>query len=211
MFSHEATVYKTYGVYLPLMIKARIYSGKAQYPSVTIKNGNITQKKDTDYTLKYWNNKNIGSGKVTIVFIGLHLPKGLKSIEASAFSGCSGLCGPLHIPEGLTSIEAYTFRGCSTLFGKLHLPEDLTRIGRGAFYGCSGLYGELCLPEGLKSIGDGVFYNCNAIEKIIFCDPYTEINGLLNMYSSTIICGYRNSTAEEYAKTQGLVFEELKG
>jgi hypothetical protein len=160
---------------------------KAQYPAVTIKNGNITLKTGTDYTLKYWNNKNIGFGKVTIAFIGLHLPKGLKSIEASAFSGCSGLSGKLRLPKGLTSIGAY------------------------AFSGCSGLYGELCLPEGLKSIGDGVFYNCNAIEKIIFCDPYTEINGLLNMYSSTIICGYRNSTAEEYAKTQGLVFEELKG
>jgi hypothetical protein len=51
---------------------------------------------------------------------------------------------------------------------------------------------------------------CNTIDIFIFHNPYTTITGRLNPFSSSQICGYRNSTAEEYALKNGLVFEELK-
>lgn len=164
----------------------------------------------------------------------LHFPDSLISIGNAAFFNCKKITGELRLPDGITNISFLSFAGCSG-FKELHLPNSLYRIGREAFAVCSGLAGELCLPESLKRIGEGAFYGCtglngvlkfpesleyieesafyqcNAIEKIVFNNPCTIIEGSLNKYASTIICGYRNSTAEEYAKTQGLVFEELEG
>ncbi len=42
------------------------YTGKAKVPTVTIKNGSYTLKQGTDYTLSYKNNKNIGTGTITV-------------------------------------------------------------------------------------------------------------------------------------------------
>ncbi len=46
------------------------YSGKAKTPSVKVKNGNATLKKDVDYTVTYSNNINAGMATVTIQGIG---------------------------------------------------------------------------------------------------------------------------------------------
>ena len=140
----------------------------------------------------------------------LRLPEGLTSIGDRAFLDCSGLSGELKLPEGLISIGDHAFEGCWRLRGELRLPKGLTRIGDRAFEGCIGLSGKLRLPESLTRIGDSVFYGCNSLEKILFYNPKTELKGTLNPYSSTIICGFRNSTAEDYARTHELVFEELK-
>ncbi len=42
------------------------YDGKNKEPSVVVKNGNTTLKKDTDYKVSYKNNKNVGTATVTI-------------------------------------------------------------------------------------------------------------------------------------------------
>lgn len=42
------------------------YDGKAKTPEVTVKHGNTTLAKGTDYTLSYSHNTNVGTGKVTI-------------------------------------------------------------------------------------------------------------------------------------------------
>ena len=42
------------------------YDGNAKTPTVTIKDGNTTLTKDTDYTVAYSDNTNAGTGKVTI-------------------------------------------------------------------------------------------------------------------------------------------------
>ena len=43
------------------------YNGKAKTPSVTVKVGGKTLKKDTDYTVSYSNNTKVGTAKVTIM------------------------------------------------------------------------------------------------------------------------------------------------
>ena len=140
----------------------------------------------------------------------LHLPHGLTSINNGAFCECSGFSGELHLPHGLTSIGDGAFYGCSGFSGELHLPDGLTSIGNGAFCECSGFSGELHLPDSLTSIGVGAFSSCDRIETIYFHNINTEIKDFLSPYSDTIIVGYRYSTAEEYARENGLVFEELK-
>ena len=43
-----------------------IYDGKAKKPTITVKDGNKTLVKDTDYTITYGNNVNAGTAKVTV-------------------------------------------------------------------------------------------------------------------------------------------------
>lgn len=43
-----------------------IYNGTAKLPSVTVKKGSATLKRNTDYTLSYANNKNVGTASVTV-------------------------------------------------------------------------------------------------------------------------------------------------
>ena len=139
----------------------------------------------------------------------LRFPAGLTSIGDGAFMGCSRIGGELKLPKGLTSIERDTFADCRGLTGELKLPEGLTKIEFGAFMHCGGLSGTVHLPESLTIIENNAFYGCNALKKIVFYNPNTQIEDPLTSNISTIICGYRNSTAEEYAKAHGQVFEEL--
>ncbi|MCM1364938.1 MAG: fibronectin type III domain-containing protein [Faecalibacterium sp.] len=46
--------------------KTAAYTGKALKPTVTVKSGKTTLKKDKHYTVSYSNNKNLGTAKVTV-------------------------------------------------------------------------------------------------------------------------------------------------
>ena len=58
----------------------------------------------------------------------------LKTVGASAFSGCSGLTS-INFPEGLESVGPEAFAFCSSLTA-LSLPASVTSVGLGAFGGC---------------------------------------------------------------------------
>ena len=49
------------------------YTGKAIKPAVSIKNGSVALKQDTDYTLSYKNNKKKGTATVTITGKGNYI------------------------------------------------------------------------------------------------------------------------------------------
>ena len=42
------------------------YSGKAKTPALTVRNGTVKLKKNTDYTLTYSKNKNVGTAVITV-------------------------------------------------------------------------------------------------------------------------------------------------
>lgn len=80
-------------------IKTYTYTGKAITPSVTVKYGSVTLKKDRDYTVKYTNNVNPGTASVTITGkgdytgtkkasfkIALSTPSGLKQSSRTTSS-----------------------------------------------------------------------------------------------------------------------------
>lgn len=48
------------------------YNGSALSPAVTVKYGNVTLKKNTDYTVAYSNNVNAGTGTITITGKGIY-------------------------------------------------------------------------------------------------------------------------------------------
>ena len=61
----------------------------------------------------------------------------VKSIDASAFAGCSDLTS-ITIPSSVKNIGASAFYGCDNLTS-LTIPDSVTSIGEQAFSGCDGL------------------------------------------------------------------------
>ena len=112
---------------------------------------------------------------------GIIIPNSVTSIENGAFGGCSSLTN-ITIPNSVTSIYWETFCSCSSLTSII-IPDSVTSIGNKAFYGCTNLT-SITIPKSVTSIGDYTFTDCNNLT----------------------IYGYKNSYAEEYAKTNNIKF-----
>jgi hypothetical protein len=67
------------------------YNGKERKPSVTVKDGSTTLKKDTDYTVSYSKNTNAGKATVTVTGKGNYTGSAKVSfqIDAKKISGCT--------------------------------------------------------------------------------------------------------------------------
>ena len=100
------------------------------------------------------------------------LPKGMTSIEGSAFLGCKALTS-ISLPEGVTSIGNSAFSGCKALTS-ISLPEGVTNIGNSAFFGCAALI-SISLPKGVTKIESSTFLGCKALTNISLPDGVTSI------------------------------------
>ena len=109
------------------------------------------------------------------------IPNSVTSIGFSAFRSCKRLAN-ITIPNSVTSIYLETFYSCSSLTSII-IPDSVTSIGNKAFYGCTNLT-SITIPKSVTSIGDYTFTDCNNLT----------------------IYGYKNSYAEEYAKTNNIKF-----
>lgn len=87
--NHKDTITKTFKITARNITKTSVsglnssykYTGKAITPTVTIKNGTITLKKGTDYTVSYKNNKTIGTASVVIAGKGNYVGTVTKSFK----------------------------------------------------------------------------------------------------------------------------------
>ena len=79
-YKQKETVYKIKSV--TLSKKSAVYTGKNIKPAVTVKNeAGKTLTKGKSYTLTYSSNKNVGTAKVTVTFIGFYDGKVTKSFR----------------------------------------------------------------------------------------------------------------------------------
>lgn len=62
-------------------VSDQVWTGKALKPAVTVKDGNVTLKKDMDYTVSYSANKGIGTAKVTVTGKGSYTGKITKTFK----------------------------------------------------------------------------------------------------------------------------------
>lgn len=62
-------------------IKDKTYNGKLQTQNITVIDGSFVLKKDSDYTVSYKNNKNVGTTIVTIIGKGKYTGKIMKSFK----------------------------------------------------------------------------------------------------------------------------------
>ena len=104
-------------------------------------------------------------------------------------------------------------------------PESVSSIGRFAFAWCNGIK-KIELPETISIIDDHAFYCCPNLSSITIknknCDIYDdwdELTGstICNSYNSStntynylgVICGYNNSSAQNYAENFDRTFVSL--
>lgn len=92
----------------------------------------------------------------------------------------------IELPSTIKVIEDGAFKDCKKL-EEVVFPENVEEIGYGAFLGCSVLK-NVYIPRSVNKIGKYVFGN--------------QTNKL-----DVTICGYKNSTAEKYAKENELKFK----
>lgn len=113
-----------------------IFSGCTGMTSIVVEEGNpkYDSRENCKAIIETASNKLLFGCQNTVI------PNGVKSIENSAFNGCSGL----------TSII---------------IPNDVTDIGENAFAGCSELT-YVTIGSGVTSIGKNAFKDCGSLTKV---------------------------------------------
>ncbi len=166
----------------------------------------------------------------------IYLPQGLKSIGTYAFNYCKNLKNVI-IPKNVTEIGFFAFAN-NELIEDVVIPPKMTSITENAFYNCSGLK-KMILSDGLKTIKEHAVSSCPNIEEIILPDTVTSIGAGAFAYKyyyrdknlpkqklyipesvisidnravgdETVIYGFKDSSAEKYAKAYGSEFVEVK-
>lgn len=113
----------------------------------------------------------------------------------------------INIGEGITAIGGFAFKDCSNL-KTITIPDSVTSIGVYAFCNCYILE-PFTLPISVISIGNSAFEDCRTMKSVGIENPNCEIfSAKYTLHSSSVIYGYKGSTAENYAKEYSREFVE---
>ncbi|MCI9531549.1 MAG: leucine-rich repeat protein [Lachnospiraceae bacterium] len=135
------------------------------------------------------------------------LPSTVTSIGDFAFSECLAL-EELPLPASLLEIGNYAFADCRSL-ASITLPGKVTSIGDYAFRRCLKLKAA-DLPSSVAWIGLSAFWNCQGLTRVTIRNQTCELPNVDNLFPErAVICGYKNSTAQSYAKKYKRDFEEI--
>ena len=137
----------------------------------------------------------------------ISMPDSINTIGEYAFDSATSL-QEISISKSIRSISDYCFQDCKSL-KSLTIPDTVSRINNGAFGRCTAL-SSITIPESVQSLGAGVFSGCT-LKKLTILNPNMSISSSLNGLTVQTISGYAGSTAENYAKTNGIAFIALEG
>jgi len=137
------------------------------------------------------------------------LREGTKGLSEFALAGCMEL-ESIELPEGLCFINDEAFEMCIAL-NNITLPESLLTVDTAAFAYCTALE-EITIPENVVYLNYGSFAFCEKLSKISFMNPDCIIYpDEKTIYPETVIYGYNNSAAKEYADMFKREFIPLDG
>ena len=125
----------------------------------------------------------------------LVIPNSVINIEVGAFGNCTGLKN-LVIGDGLSEL---TFD-----------PSDY--VAKTVFYNCKNLE-SITIGRGVKDISASHFPGCDRLETVTILNPSCTIEydkNTLGVPGQTVIYGYKDSTAEYYAKAFAYTFVPIE-
>lgn len=132
---------------------------------------------------------------------GVELSDNVVSIGEYAFDCCKNLKN-ITIPKSITSVEAHTFSGCVKL-KSVRIPNSVTSIGDGAFFDCEGLM-DIVIPSSVNHIGQDAFV-CSEAASVDGDEEFARY-----LFETRTIYAPCGSYAEQYAKTEGIIFKTLE-
>ena len=141
----------------------------------------------------------------------------LTCICREAFKDC--ICmESLFLTDSIETIDDYAFKNCVSL-KELHLPTQLYSLGSNIFCDCISLK-EMVIPESVMDLSHESLLTSPYLLKAIILNSELDLtDSLLGYYliqsklykkiNNLTIYGYKNSTAEHYAKEHGFKFVPL--
>ncbi len=113
------------------------------------------------------------------------------------------------IPDTAITIGSNAFSYCSTL-ENIEISKNVTSIGDSAFAYCTKLI-SITIPDSVISMGNCAFYSCDSLSEITIPDSVTTMGSSIFEYGSRalVINVSKNSTAENYAKTNNIEYKIL--
>ncbi len=144
--------------------------------------------------------------------ISIVLLNGVKTIDASAFLGCTGLVN-ITIPESVTNIGDSAFFGCTGLT-TVTLPANVVKVGESAFGGCKNLQ-TVKLLGGIEKMGQSVFSGCFSLTAVEISEGvkslgYAVFDGCNNLKSITIPGSMTKIADGAFISNKGLVSVTMK-
>ena len=146
------------------------------------------------------------------------IPSGVKYLDQEAFKDCTSLKS-VTIPGSVTNIDYNVFKNCTSLTS-VTFKNGVTAIGYYMFEGCSNL-SSVSIPDSVTTIEPYAFFDCTSLNSITLTKNVTSIaDRSLGYYIDTktgrtkkvdgfTIYGYKNTSAEKYAKDNGFTFVAL--
>ena len=133
------------------------------------------------------------------------IPKGIKIIGDSAFSGCKNL-EKINIPDSVQLIGDSAFSFLENLT-EIKIPDGVKFIGEGAFYGCTSLT-EIKIPDSVENIGINPFNSCTNLLNVNISanNPTLEFvdNALIYKPEKKIVSYLSASYKSEYEIPDGI-------
>lgn len=158
------------------------YNGSAKKPTVTVKSGDNTLIKNTDYTVTYSNNKNIGKATVIIKGKGNYTGTVKKTFNITVKKGRVYKVDKNKYK--ITSSSTVAFTGISNKKAiKFTVPKtvtiggkkfNVTSVGTSAFEGCTKL-SKVTIGSNVTSIGAKAFKGCKVLKSVTIPSKVTTI------------------------------------
>jgi len=136
------------------------------------------------------------------------IPNGVTSVGDYAFL-YSEYLKSITFPDSLTSIGKSAFCGCDIM--TLDFPDSLVSIEYNAFNSNKAIT-QLRIPSSVLTLGSHAFSWCDSLVSVTIEGQYTSIDefGVFDFGSDNLVInGLAGSTAEAYAKKEGITFNPI--
>ena len=130
------------------------------------------------------------------------LPSTIKSIGASAFSGCTKLV-EINLPNGLKTIGNNAFYKCKSL-KTINMPDSVEYVGYNAFEECAKLE-SVTTSSGLTKILSYTFKNCTNLTTLTIKNGVEVIESSAFSYCSSLM---NVTLPESLVEIQGSAFQQ---